>query len=265
MTQQNFESMWTGLWRSLGTTTGAVVTGVTEARACLADAAQSLSGGGVDPPLGAVEQQAEIIARILREHGTAPNRLGIDGLPGSGKSTLARVLASKLDLRWKSLDYRDLSLPENLQPDRTIFEHHRLFRTQNVDVFDALVYINESPARCRARTVRRGRGAVLAAVLDYDKLKRVGDLAFEVCDGKPIPIPHSELVLKIKPREGYRASENLTRRLRGAGLFSAGMSKEQMLFRLAYQTPEGGFMAYCPRFAAFAGLGGLVGWLMGPD
>jgi len=227
----------------------------------LADLLQTVSGEGSCPPVTAAATRAESIAQILSERGVVPNRLGIDGLPGSGKSTLARALASKLDLRWISLDYKDLSVSGNLERPRTVFEHHRLFRTQDVDSFDAIIFIAESPERARAKTVRRGRFAILAAILDYNRLKRIGELAFDVCEGEPIAVPNSNLILKIKPAGGFRAIENIERRLREAGFDAAGMSKEEMLFLLAFGKPEDGITAYCSPYTCFAGLGGLAGWL----
>ena len=227
----------------------------------VANLMQKVAGDGSCSPVEATEEQAESIARILREHDVVPNRLGIDGLPGSGKSTLARALVRKLDLRWTSLDYKDLSAPQYLERERVILEHHRLFRTQDVNAFDAIIYISEVPEHARVRTVRRGRGAILAAMLDYNKLKRIGDIAFEVCEGNLIAIPDSNLTFKIKPPGGFRAVENIVCRLREAGLYTAGLSKEEMLFLLAFGKPDQGLKAYYTPFVCFAALGGLSGWL----
>ena len=213
-----------------------------------------------------VEKQAERVAQLLRERGVIPNRFGIDGLPGSGKSTLARLLAERLGMEWKSLDYKNLGLPGILGQGRTIYEHHRLLRTQDVDAFDAIVYIDEPFERSRAKVLRRGRGLILAAVLDYDKLKKVGKLAFDVCEGEPVRIPKSDLVLKIKPPKGFRAVENITSRLGSApsqskgdaGFDTSGMSKEEMLFVLAHGKRQEGLTAYLLPLTYLARMGSLV-------
>jgi hypothetical protein len=202
---------------------------------------------GASPSIKAVEEQAEGIAQVLRERGITPNRLGIDGLPGSGKSSLSSALAEKLDMRWRSLDYQNLGLRGILGRKRTIYEHYRLFRTQDVDAFDVIVYIDEPARRSRARVRRRGRGLILAAVLDYDKLKKVGELAFDVCEGEPVAVPKSQVLVKIKPPEGFRAVENIASRLGAAGSDASGvgnMSKEEMLFLLAYGRRQEGLTAY---------------------
>ena len=71
-------------------------------------------GGRSSSSLRAAAEQAEKIVQLLNEKDIAPDRIGIDGLPGSGKSTLARALADKLDMKWASLDQKNLHLPENL-------------------------------------------------------------------------------------------------------------------------------------------------------
>ncbi len=201
-----------------------------------------------------VEEQAERIAQILLERDIALNRLGIDGIPGSGKSTLARALAKRLGMAWKSLDYRPLGGDTQgtfgsplLKQERTVYEHYRLFSTQDVDAFDAIVHIDEPVENSRARVRRRGRGLVLGLVLDYNKLRRVGALAFDVCEGERIVIPESPLVLKIKPTEGFRAVENVASRLGSAGHDTSDiskMSKEEMLFLLACGKRREGLKAY---------------------
>ncbi len=188
------------------------------------------------PSIEVVRAEAEGIARALRERNIVPDKLGIDGIPGSGKSTLAGALAETLDMKCKSLDYLNPGDPRNIEQGRTIYEHHRLLRTHDVDAFDAIVYVNETVARAKARVRRRRRGQILSVILEYRKLKKVGDLAFEVCEGEAIAIPtrlpdeavdraeESRLVLKIRPPEGFRAAENIAGRLEGAGLDAPGLS-----------------------------------------
>lgn len=227
---------------------------------CLGALAQMLSSLGRPSASVAaiVAEQAEGIALILRERDIAPGRIGIDGIPGSGKSTLARALAGKLDMEWKSLDFRNLGLPGDLAQERTIYEHHRLFRTRDVDTFDVLVYIDE-PARCsKAKVRRRGRGLILGIMLDYDKLKMIGKMAFDACEGEPVAVPNSHLVLKIKPPGGFRAVENIASRLERSGLYASGASKEQMLCLLACGKRQEGLRAYLLPLEYIARIGALA-------
>jgi hypothetical protein len=43
------------------------------------------------------------------------------------------------------LDYIDLNKPQDFSKEKTIYEHHRLLRTQDIDNFDAIIYIDEPP------------------------------------------------------------------------------------------------------------------------
>jgi hypothetical protein len=227
---------------------------------CLGALAQMLSSLGRPSASVAavVAEQAEEIALILRERDIAPSRIGIDGIPGSGKSTLARALAGKLDMEWKSLDFRNLGLPEDLAQERTIYEHHRLFRTRDVDAFDVLIYIDEPVPSSKARVRRRGRGLILGIMLDYDKLKTIGKMAFDACEGEPVAIANSHLVLKIKPPGGFRAEENIAGRLERSGLDASGASREQMLCLLACGKRQEGLRAYLLPLEYIARLGSLA-------
>jgi len=183
-----------------------------------------------------VRAHADSIALVLQQRGIAPSRIGVDGLPGSGKSTLARALATKLDMKWQSLDHANMSVPQEFTREGMIYEHHRLLRTQDVDVFDAIIYVDEpvevSKARVLARARTERRQGLIVDVLDYRKLKEIGKRAFDVCDGDPISIPRSPLLMKLRPPQGFRAIENIAGRLRAAGHNSEGMGKEEMLFLL---------------------------------
>ena len=210
----------------------------------LVGSSQAHTGSNAEPLRAAVAT-----ARMLQSRGIDPNRLGVDGVPGSGKSTFARALADELGGQWKSLDHENMNEPRDFAPERTVYEHHRLFRTQDVDVFDAIVYVDEPIEVAKDRVVQRarkeGRTALLIDVLDYEKLKQIGKLAFDVCDGQPIAIPDSHLLMKIRPPGGFRALENTLDRLRAAGHeFEPDMGKEQMLFLLAYGIARAGMTAY---------------------
>ncbi|MHC4662680.1 MAG: hypothetical protein ACYS8W_13445 [Planctomycetota bacterium] len=196
----------------------------------------------------AVSENADRIALILKKRGIIPVRLGVDGLPGSGKSTLARALAERLDFEWKSLDRENMNVPLGFASERTVYEHFRLLRTQDVDAFDAVIYVGEPVGVSRTRVLRRAkaeaRGSMIIDVLDYEKLRKIGELAFEICDGEQIPIPKSSLLMKLRPPEGFRAAENIARRLHAAGHDAEGLEKEEILFLLACGRPRSGLMAY---------------------
>jgi hypothetical protein len=197
---------------------------------------------------GAHQQSASEIVQILRARGVVPNRIGVDGLPGSGKSTLSRALADTLGFEWKSLDHQNMNVPRDFTAELTIYEHHRLLRTQDVDAFDVIISVDERIEVSKARILKRAkpeaRRAVNVDVLDFEKLRAIGKLAFEVCDGDPIPIPASTLVMKIRPPGGFNAVDNIMRQLHAAGHGVESRSKEEMLFLLAYGRARSGLLAY---------------------
>lgn len=202
-------------------------------------------------PVKPAQQAAATIVRILRERGVFPRRIGVDGVPGSGKSTLARALADRLGFQWQSLDHEDMNVARDFSGQGVVYEHHRLFRTQDVDSFDAIIYIDEPVEVSRGKVLERAkaeaRQGLSADVLDYDRMKKIGEVAFDACDGEPIAISQSSLVMKIKPAAGFRALENTASRLHAAGQQTEGWRKwrkEEVLFVLAYGRPRSGLMAY---------------------
>ena len=219
-------------------------------RASLEAAVLGLLGGSGEQfqSVEAARESADGIALNLQEARIVPNRLGVDGLPGSGKSTLARVLADKLCIKWISLDHENMDVPRDFAPERTVYEHQRLFRTQDVDVFDVIIYVDEPVGLSKARVLQRARtearGSIIIDVLDFDKLKEIGKLAFDVCEGETVSIPGSSLLVKVRPPGGFRAIENIVSRLRAAGHDAEGMGKEEMLFLLACGRPRSGLKAY---------------------
>lgn len=199
------------------------------------------------PWIEEADEYANKIALILQNLGIKPNKLGVDGLPGSGKSTLARALAERLGMQWKSLDHENMNVQIDFSQKLTVYEHHRLFRTQNVDEFDAIIYIDESVESTKANIIRRtqsGRGAIIIDVLDFEKLKNIGRLAFDVCEGESTLIPDSNLIMKVRGPGGFHAKENLVKRLKVAGHDTTDLDKEKMLFLTAYARRQSGLKAY---------------------
>jgi hypothetical protein len=168
----------------------------------------------------------------------------VDGVPGSGKSTLAAALARKLDMTVECLDHKNMDRTISFAKDRTIYEHHRLLRTQYLDGFDALIYIDEPVAISRQKVLRRKRGGYLVDIMNYDRLKAVGHKAFSVAAGECITVEGSFVQVKIRPEGGFRCFENIEAELLARGLSSMGLNKEQGLFLCLEGKARKGFSAY---------------------
>jgi hypothetical protein len=177
-----------------------------------------------------VSLAADAILGLFRPGGLSPNRIAVDGVPGSGKSTLAAALARKLDMAVECFDHRNMDRTISLAKDRTIYEHHRLLRTQGLDSFDALIYIDEPVDASRQKVLRRKRGGYLVDIMNYDRLKAVGHKAFSVAAGECIVVEGSYVRVKIRPEGGFRCLENIEAELLAKGLSGKGLNKEQALF-----------------------------------
>jgi len=189
------------------------------------------------------EKNADHIIQKLKSKGISPERLAVDGLPGSGKSTLARAMAKRLDFKWKTLDYINMNKPLNFKKGR-IYEHHRLFRTQNINHFDAIIYIDEPIELSKKKCVRRKRGASNVDIFNYKKLKSVGKAAFESAEGEVYLIPESYIKMKIRPEGGFRAYENIRDVIKRNGLKTKNRCKEELLYLSVYGKAKSGLMAY---------------------
>ena len=197
----------------------------------------------------AAERAADHLIAILENRISTPACIGIDGIAGSGKSTLGRSLSAKLDLEWRTLFGREMDRPVSLEPG-TIYENIRLFRTQDIDRFDAIIYIDVPIETAKKRVLSRDRNGALVDFLDYEKLKKIGDVAFEAADGEAVPIPESPATVKIRPKSGYRLAGNLAQRLEAKGLDKDGLCVEEMLFLLCYGEAQRGIKPYV-RFGAY--------------
>jgi hypothetical protein len=204
--------------------------------------------------LGLAHEDADYPAEVEAEvdrirdclHATCPvlRRLAVDGVPGSGKSTLARLLAERLQLRVTTLDHQDMDEALDLGADMTIFEHHRLLRTQNVDHMDAILYIDEPIELSKAKVLRRRRGGYLLEIMDYDLLKRIGQAAFAAASGRELDVPQSYVRIKLPAAGGFHIYENVQRRLKNLGLSTQGLSQEAALFLATTKRARKGFLAY---------------------
>ena len=187
---------------------------------------------------------ADAIVSLLRSKELSPNRIAVDGVPGSGKSTLSAALASKLAMSVECLDHKNMDNAISLDKGRAIYEHHRLLRTQDIDGFDVIVYLDEPVEISRQKVLQRKKGGYLADIMNYEKLHAVGRKAFSVAAGECIAIEGSNAKVKIRPKGGFRCRETIEAELLGKGLNSKGLSKEQALFMCVEGKARNGFSAY---------------------
>lgn len=191
-----------------------------------------------------VNKNADDIITLLKSKGVRIKRLAVDGVPGSGKSTLARALAKKLNFKLQTLDYIDLNKPQDFSQEQTIYEHHRLLRTQDIDNFDAIVYIDEPVELSKQKCLNRKRGGINIDVFDYEKLKKIGAKAFDIAAGKIYKINNSYIKLKIKPKTGFKADKKIRNMVKKKGSDTEGLCKEELLFAAVYGKADKGLMAY---------------------
>ncbi len=192
-----------------------------------------------------VEKNADWIVNLLKDKEIKPNRIGIDGLPGSGKSTLANALSNRLKMEWISLDYQLSNETYQFNKDNSIYEHHRLFRTQNLDLFDVIIFIDLPVERIKEQIIDRGQGAFNVEIFDYDLMQEIGRTAFEIADGEKIRVPKSYLHMKIRPEGGFNIDENLHKKLEAEGFVNTeNLSKEEKLFLLSEGKAKKGILAY---------------------
>lgn len=135
--------------------------------------------------VSSVECYSDRIMELLDCKGIAPRSIGIDGLPGSGKSSLGRSLAKRTGLEWRTLYWKELKGPFPFEKGR-IYENIRLIRTQDIEPFDMIIYLDCSLDASTSRVMERDRDGILIDLLDFPKLKQIGDIAFEMADGEDL-------------------------------------------------------------------------------
>lgn len=191
-----------------------------------------------------VQRTADEIIRLFEEKGVKPLRIAIDGVPGSGKSTLTRELAQRLGMTAVCLDHQNMDEALSFDQERAIFEHHRLLRTQNIDVFDVVIYIDEPVAVSKKKVLARQRGGYLVDIMNYELLKQVGEKAFLFVAGDLFSVHNSFVKVKFKPQGGYKDRENINSALRMKGIDGSRYSKEEALFLCLGNDARKGFRAY---------------------
>ncbi|MFC1734947.1 hypothetical protein ACFL1X_02450 [Candidatus Hydrogenedentota bacterium] len=191
-------------------------------------------------------EQSRVAGQIHRYlKNIRPQRLAIDGLPGSGKSTLARELARQMNMEYVCLDHNLSSAPECFDQAKAVFEHHRLLRTQDLDPFDALLYLDEPLAKVEKQILGRGRGAAMIEAFDFERMRAIGQKAFEIAKGEVWRAPDTNILVKRRPEEGFQEWRRLRHELKGMGLTpKEDMPKEALLFMAVFGKAKGGSLAY---------------------
>jgi hypothetical protein len=93
------------------------------------------------------------------------------------------------------------------------------------------LHIRKDPEAVKQQLIQRGRSAGAAAILDYAKAGRVGNLAFDTLAGDAVDLGDG-VVMKVRPREGW-GSEALDQQLRAKGIDPEQLSRHEKLLSLS--------------------------------
>lgn len=207
---------------------------------------RKLTTGSREKPFQPVlnaEMAADEIISILQQQAVKPKMIGIDGIPGAGKSTLGRTLADRLSLNWRTLTWQEMQ--QDFEFDDTgIYENIRLIRTQDIEKFDLLIYLDIPAELARKRVIDRDRNGMLADVVRFDRMKKVGDVAFELLEGNEFATSQPYVRIKI-PSHAFNHMHHIHAMMNQKGLlWDPSMNKEEKLFALCYGKPKKGVLAY---------------------
>jgi len=194
-------------------------------------------------PVLNAELAANEIIKIFQQLSLKPKMIGIDGIPGAGKSTLGRTLSKYLSLNWRTLTWQEVNQDFDFE-NEGIYENIRLIRTQDIEKFDVLIYIDLPADLAKKRVVDRDRNGMLADVVRFDRMKKVGDIAFALLEAKEFTINQPYVRIKVRSNRFNHMLHINTMMKQKQIICDSSMNKEEKLFALCYGKPKKGVLAY---------------------
>ena len=89
------------------------------------------------------------------------------GLPEAVKAPLEETLAERCGLKWRTIYWREIKeAPYPFKPGR-IYENIRLIRTQDMEQFDWVIYVDCSTEDAKTRVISRDRDAALVDLVEF--------------------------------------------------------------------------------------------------